>query len=185
MNTKKVYWLVLIIVLVAWFLPFIPPSPLLKAEKSEKEDVSAEPVHIVTDLLSLWLSSSNWIEGGNCNIERMNSEVMGTSVYDISKNKQLKLVGWAMDSTKARLPKSTVVRLTNSENIHFYALAQSGRVRDDVQRYFDLTDNVKMSGFELNTNTGELPVGEYALTVVLLFKDTTLICDNGRKINVQ
>ena len=185
MNTNKAYWLMLIIVLMAWFLAFVPPSPPLKVEKNEKENVSVEPVHIVTDLLSLWVSSSNWIAGGNCNIERMNSEVMGTSVYDISKNKPLKLEGWAMDSSKARLPKSTVVRFTNSESIHFYALAQSGLVRDDVQRYLNLTDNLKRSGFELNTNIGELPEGEYALTLLLLFKDIKLICDNGRKISVQ
>jgi len=175
----------LFIVITAWFSPVSVPS-WVHAEKNKSTTSSTKSVHIVANPLPLGVHSNKWVAGGNCNIEMINGKVMGNIVYDISKNSQLKLAGWAMDNEKTRLPKSTIIRFTNSNNIHYYARAQSGLIRDDVRKYFNLTDRVKRSGFELITNTSDLPKGEYKLTVIELFADATiLICNNGRKIHVQ
>jgi len=184
MNTKYVYWVMLFIVIIAWFSPVSVPS-WIHAEKNKSAVSSTKPVHIVANPLPLGVLPNKGVAGGNCNIETINGKVMGNVVYAISKNSQLKLAGWAMDGAKTRLPESTVIRFTSSQNTNYYALARSGLVRDDVRRYFDLTDRVKRSGFELIADISELPVGKYGLTAVLSFTDTVLVCGNGRKIDVR
>jgi hypothetical protein len=90
-----------------------------------------------------------------------------------------------MDSSYIRLPRRLTVRFTNAEGTDFFAATQLGLPRADVQMHFKVPDALLMSGFQAVVDAPGLPVGQYRLTLVMLFDDATYICDNGRQISIQ
>jgi hypothetical protein len=183
MITKYVYSAVLLIVLVAWFghsnikLPATPNH-----QGVDRKQVVSK---IVEDPSTFGINPGEWITGGNCNIEFINGSLMTDDVYPVVKESQLKLVGWAVDTEKKLLPKLVIVRFTSINNTNFYALSQNGLVRNDVKEHFKLTNLQSDSGFELITKLGDIPNGQYALSLILQFYDGLYVCDNGRKIRIE
>lgn len=184
MDIKHVYWAVMLAVMGAWFSQGTSkPSPAPQAHASDgRQEVMAR---MVTDPASVGLKPGKWRAAGKCNIEFINGSLMGGRPYAIGRDKPLKLIGWALDDERARLPKELIVRFTSASDAKFYTLAQTGLMRSDVKDYFKLVDRLTASGFSLALKTPDIPPGEYALTLLMPFEDTTYICDNGRKILVK
>ena len=44
---------------------------------------------------------------------------------------------------------------------------------------------LKYISFEMLTNLGDLPNGQYALSLIVKFDNNSLVCDNGRKIIIK
>lgn len=183
-NTKYVYSAVLLIVLSAWFghSTIKPPSSPKKKEVGNKQIISK----IVEDPDILGIEPGKWIPGGSCNIEFINGSLIGDSVYPVDKGSILKLSGWAMDTEKRLLPSQIVIKFKSSDgNINFYAPCEDGLVREDVKEYFKLPKHLSASGFELTTTLQDIPVGQYGLSLIIQFGDSSYICDNGRKIIIE
>lgn len=179
MRINGLYALVLLIVIGAWFSRASVPS----VEKSE--DTVQEPMRVVSDASHIGMEEGRWRIGAKCNIEFINGESMGDVSHLISKDETLVLTGWALDDVNERLPKSVWVRFTGDEGREYFGPTQFGLHRADVQTYFDLTDGLVASGFRLFVFAQDLPLGEYALTLILVFPDNVYACDNGRRIIVH
>lgn len=184
MNTKYLYAAILLIVLSAWFGHSTSKPPA--AHKPQEEDSKKVVSQIIKNPATLGIKPGEWTVGGKCNVEFINGKPMDVKVYPVAKDYgTLQLVGWALDAEKERLPRQVVVRFTSIGNTDYYASSQIGLLRDDVKEYFKLPDRVSFSGFELLANVRELPASEYAITLIMIYEDSTCICDNGRKIQVQ
>lgn len=195
MSINIVYSAVLTVVLSAWFgnVTTKKAAPQKKQKENCTQVQSAVPqatnsilgaAQIVTDPHTLGIKPNQWIDGGKCNIEYINGSLMSSKVHPITKDRVLKLTGWAMDIEKERLPKQVVVRFTDSAQADFYAVSQAGLVRNDVRAYFELPNRLSTSGFELVSDIHGIAAGEYALTLLIQFEDATYLCSNGRKIKV-
>lgn len=182
MNTRSVYVLALVLIMSAWF----SKAPISQPEKIEKEGgASAAIVKVTPDPGALGVVAGELATGGICNIEFINDVPLNSNIYDLFRNRTFRLVGWAMDEQKERPPETVIVRLTGSENKHYYVAARMGLARADVQEYFKLSDRVLGSGFDLNLDAQGLPADVYSLMLLLQFEDHTYLCDNGRKISLK
>ncbi len=182
MNIKYVYPVVLLIVLSAWLgHSTTKPITITKHQKDNSKKVVSQ---IVNDPAIFGITRDKWSSGGKCNIEFINGETMGTKLHTIGKGKALKLVGWAVDIEKLRLPEKIVVRFKGDMENEFYALSDKGILREDVIEYYKLPNRLNNSGFELEINTKELIVGQYLLTLLVQFKDALYVCDNKRSIKI-
>jgi len=177
MNTKYVYWFVLIIVLSAWF----SNNPVKKKLSPTPKKTIIEINHVFNDPLLIGLARDLWVIGGKCNIEYVNDEFM-TSTSVVKKSAPLRLKGWAMDYENSRLPEVVVISFSGKENTNFYAFSEYGMERPDVMEYFSTEEHLVSSGYETNINLSTLPEGEYALTLIMKLADDVYICDNGRTI---
>lgn len=181
MNTRFVYVLALVLIVSAWF----SKGPISQPKKTEKEvGVPVTIVKVTEDPGTLGIVTGEMAAGGICNIEFINDVPFNNSIYDL-KNRTFRLVGWAMDEQKERLPEKVVLRLTNSKNKLYYAIAKIGLVRSDVKEHFKLSDRILKAGFDLNVDTHNLPSDVYSLILLLRFEDRTYLCDNGRKVNLK
>ncbi len=182
MNTKQVYWLVLVSVLGAWFT-HSPVDKVFSTRVQPKVHIDVTPV--LKKPANLGITQDQWPIGGKCNIERINGNLMTSSESNITRDTPLMLTGWAMDITKSRLPDSTVIRFAGNDGTSFFAATTSGIDRPDVTNHLNLTKNLVSSGYKANINLKNIPNGEYKLTVLMKFNDVVYICDNGRKIHVM
>lgn len=179
MKLKILYALVLGLILVAWFLPFAPaPKPVAKEKIPGKSKVIIEPIFSGKPY-------GNIVVGGDCNIETINGILLGANAYVINLGTPLLLKGWGMDKDLSRLPNSVLLRLTSDGGSEAFINAKSGLPRNDVKGHFSLPNNLLASGFELNTKFQSVPTGEYAMTLIMVFDDIALACDNGRKVRIQ
>jgi len=179
MNSKYVYFGVLMIVITAWF-GHSTSKPVAKKEESNQV-VS----NIVGESESFGIINGEWSSGGHSNIEYINGQKMTTQLLKISKETPLCLSGWAMDVENRRLPKSVVIRFEGEGNTDFFALANSGLMRLDVADYFTVGEELAASGYQTNINLSNLPSGKYTLTLLMKFIDCVYVHGNGRKIIVQ
>ncbi len=183
MNTNYVYSVVLLIVMSAWFgHSTIKPFVSSKANENGSKQIISK---IVEGFDTQGVKPGEWRTGGKCNIEYINDTPMNSDVHTVAKDKLLNLEGWALDAEKIRLPDRVIARFTDIGNTDFYADSQTGLMRDDVREYLKLPYQVTASGFELVANILDIPVGQYALTLVIQFEDVYYVCDNGRKILVE
>lgn len=173
---------ILIIAFSAWFghITFKP-----KISVTDKAAENMQQSKILDDPDTLNFELGNCMPGGNCNIEFINGSLVDNSVYPVSKDNVLKIVGWAVDIENERLPNQVVVRFTSTDNTDFYALSQNGLERDDVRKYLNLPEQLTDSGFELVTNLLDIPSGQYAIYLIIQFQESSYICDNGRKILIE
>jgi hypothetical protein len=181
MNTRQVYWVVLALVLGAWFAN----NPVKKFPSDSPSKAQVEITKVFKDTTSFGVSRDQWIVGGKCNIEYINGVSMKAAVHKLARSTPLRLVGWAMDIEKVRLPESVIVRFEEKDNTNYFALAKIGFDRTDVRDYFSVAETLVASGFETNINLIDLPDGEYALTLIIKFFDAAYVCDNGRRIVVH
>lgn len=182
MNTRSVYVLSLVLIMSAWFSKGLISQP----KNIEKEGgAPAAIVKVTEDPGALGVVTGEMATGGICNIEFINDVPLNNNIYDLFKDRTFRLVGWAMDEQKERLPEKVTVRLTGSENKHYYVSARMGLARVDVKEYFKLSDRVLEAGFDLNVDTQDLPADVYSLMLLLQFEDQTYLCDNGRKISLK
>lgn len=183
MNTKYVYSAVLLVVLIAWFGHSTTKTPLSSTpQEGNSQYVVAQ---IVGDPATLGIKFREWSSGGQCNIESINGMPMTVQAHNLVRSTPLRLTGWAMDIDKERLPESVIIRFEGKNNNSFYAPAITGLDRADVRDYFSVVESLVASGYETNIDLGDLPDGEYALTLIMKFIDAVYVCDNGRKIIVQ
>ncbi len=182
MRTKHIYVAVLLMIMAAWFAQ----GPTNQAKQIRKDAGTPPPQGQITTSPAIFGFNPGEISvGGKCNIEFINDAPMSADTYDIARNHPLKLVGWAMDDQKERLPQRVIVRFSNSADKHFYVAARTGLIRDDVRAYFKLSDRIMGAGFDMNLDMHDLPPGVYSLDLLMQFDDKIDVCDNGRKVNVK
>jgi hypothetical protein len=170
---------VLLIVLAAWFAEKSVKLPGKLQEKVDKPAVS----NASADPASFGVAPGKWVPGGQCNIEFLNGVQIGADTIPVERQAPVKLVGWALDAEKARLPKLVLLRFTNAK-ADVFAPVQSGLRRDDVKNYFKLPDHLVSAGFEFRAHSLDIQPGVYSVTLALAFEEATYTCDSGRKIRV-
>jgi hypothetical protein len=177
---KYIYTVIFILLLGAWFSDFRMPSA------PKPRGVGQEPTRIVTNLEETGVKNQDLHTGGKCNIEFINGTSMDDKPYSIGREGGLILTGWALDAEKRRLPKTILIRFTdNKSNQEFFAKAQTGIKRPDVQAHFKLPTDLVASGFRLITYLKDIALGEYEITLLAIYPDDAYVCSNGRKIYVR
>lgn len=140
---------------------------------------------IVTDLSSLGMTIEGSNIDGNCNLERINDRNFDTAIQAVNKDSILKMAGWALDVKNSRLPLSIAIRFTDLENKDYFAPAQIGLSRPDVQSHFSLDKKLLYSGFQLQNTLQVIPEGEYRVTLIMNFEDSVYSCDNSKTVSIQ
>lgn len=171
----------LALVLVAWFAN--NPVKVIPPESQSKPKL--EVTRVVEDPMSFGMSRDQWNPGGKCNIEYINGMPLTAAAHSLSKKSTVQVVGWALDLEKGRLPDSVMMRFAGKDDTNYFALVHTGLARSDVREYFTAPEALTASGFEANVNLNDLPVGDYALTLIMKFVDAAFVCDNGRRILVR
>ena len=181
-TNKYVYALVMTVILSAWFSSYRIPS----IHKTKTANVAQWPSRIVSNIVNAGVKVGGLRAGGKCNIEYINGMPMDGKLYSLSREGSLILSGWALDEKNLRLPDSVIIRFKNIySNKEFFAKAQIGLKRSDVQEHFKLSTNLVASGFRLITYLHDFASGKYDVMILAVFPDSTYVCDNGRKIQIR
>ena len=153
---KYIYALVMTVILATWFSRFrLPQSP-----RSSVAD--QEPSRIVSNIADAGVTVSVYRPGGKCNIEFINGTLLDNNPYSVSRKGGLILTGWALDEAKETLPNSVLIRFSDIDSDkEFFAKAQIGIKRPDVQTHFKLSTSLLASGFRLITYLQDIAPGEY------------------------
>ena len=119
---------------------------------------------IVTDPARLGIAdTNNWPPGGKCNIERLNNVPFGNEVPVAHAKSPVRFSGWALDPATSRMPRSLLLQFMGEGGIRFFVAPEKRFPRDDVTDYFKLPRSAALSGFEFQSESLNLPAGEYAL----------------------
>jgi hypothetical protein len=181
MRSKLIYAATLLMVIGAWFSNNPAPS---KAKPVAAIDLKSA-TRIITDLTSVGVDPGQWVAGGKCNIEFINGAPMNDGMHSIDKKGPLRLLGWALDDKKQRLPNIVIAHFVSRHSKDIFVVSPVGLLRTDVKDYFNLPHSLEASGFELVVAARDFPPGEYAISLILPFDDVKYVCDNGRNIIVK
>jgi hypothetical protein len=127
---------------------------------------------------------NNYIAGGHCNLEYINGHPVNQTV-PVKIGTNVRVAGWAFDKAGKKLPEAVHLRFDSKKEGVFYVTAATGIVREDVSKDLNLGASLGSTGFEASFDSGPLPAGDFALTLLIKSGDKTYICDNGRKIHVE
>ncbi|NYT63478.1 hypothetical protein H0A66_14265 [Alcaligenaceae bacterium] len=177
MNTRILYYIVLSLVLLAWFVT----QPISLRPDEIKLDVA----EVTNKLSQVGIFTNDFEPNEKCNIESVNGQPFSEIAYKLKKNELLQLNGWAIQSDKLKLPTSVIIRLNGKTQENLYAQAQSGIARNDVKDAFKLPDSLIGSGYQTNININTIPAEQYDLSVITVYDDVSYICKSGRTIVVQ
>ena len=178
MRRNTVFGLVIVMIVVAWFSQSSVKLP------GKTKDVNQVPTSFVSDK-SLIRIAGDIPYGGKCNLESVNGRLFGKEPHAIEAESVLTIQGWALSESNVRLPTAIWIRLTGPAGEKFFALAQSGIPRPDVQTHFDLRDELIGSGFRLAAQMQEIASGTYAIELLIKSPPNLHVCNNGRRILVQ
>ena len=182
MHTKYVYYIVLFVVLAAWFgHASVRPHRNNSSEKKTTEPALVTPVTALRKIRGV-MENVDYTTSDMCNIESADGRMMSADAYPVAHNKKIHLAGWALNTKSFELPSSVTVVLSNKNGKKYYAPASLGYARVDVRNYFSAPNIANDSGFEVNIDLGSVSPGDYSLALVLKFHDTVYLCNNGRTI---
>lgn len=178
MRRNVVFGLVIVVVTLAWFSQ---SSVELAGKTKGAKQVETS---FISDK-SIVRIAGEIPHGGKCNLESVNGKLFGEEPHAIEAGSVLTMQGWALCESIDHLPIAVWIRLTGPTGEKFFALAQSGIPRPDVQKHFDLRDKLIGSGFRLAAQMQEIEKGTYAVELLIKSPSNWHVCNSGRRILVQ
>jgi hypothetical protein len=165
------------------------PEPTPPPAASTAEPAAAVPSPVPTAPVRVGVAKGSpggfvvdgWVAGGQCNIESVGQPSNGSKPMILKNGVHTSVIGWALDPEGKTIPDAVHIRFLSKEG-DYYGTVAKRLVRDDVNSTHPVQSKTVQSGIEMEFDTDQLPLGNYTVTMVMLFGDKAYICDNGRKV---